>query len=309
MTRRQLASSFLKRIPITRELMDAYELIDQLRDCPAARMPGHYQSPIPSLSQIQADRERIFAMPEELPGVDLNAQGQLALGMELAPYMAECPFPENETPPYRYFGSNEFFSWGDALVLNAMIRHWRPARILEVGSGFSSAMILDTVEHHLAGNARCTFIEPYPERLQSLLRPDDYRRCKLIVNRVQAVGLEPFGELSAADILLIDSSHTSKVGSDVNWLLFEVFPRVAPGVLVHVHDVFFPFEYPEDWFETGYAVNEAYLLRAFLTFNRHYEIVFWNDYLKKCHSEWLNQHLPGCLRGWSTSIWLRVKDD
>src|SRR5262249_52409137 len=100
-------------------------------------------------------------------------------------------------------------------------------------------------------------------------------------------------------------SHISKIGSDVNWLFFEVLPRVAPGVLIHVHDIFYPFEYPETWLSMGFAVNEAYLLRALLMFNDRLEIIFWNHYLKKCHADWLTQTLPGCLKGWSTSIWLR----
>ena len=80
-------------------------------------------------------------------------------------------------------------------------------------------------------------------------------------------------------------------------------------MLVHVHDIFFPFEYPEAWFKNGYAVNEAYILRAFLTFNDRFEIIFWNDYLKKRDADWLSRTLPGCLKGWSTSIWLRSAGD
>ena len=88
-------------------------------------------------------------------------------------------------------------------------------------------MILDTVEHYLGGATRCTFIEPYPDRLRSLLRPEDEHRCRVIVDRVQSVGLAPFLELSAGDILLIDGSHVSKVGSDTNWLIFEML-RACP---------------------------------------------------------------------------------
>ena len=146
--------------------------------------------------------------------------------MELAPFVADCPLPVTATPPWRYHGDNGWFSWGDAVVLYALIRSSRPARILEVGSGFSSAVILDTVEHHLGDTTHCTFIEPYPDRLRSLLRPDDQQRCQVVVNRVHTVGIDPFLELAAGDILLIDSSHVSKVGSDVNWLIFEVLPRL-----------------------------------------------------------------------------------
>jgi Methyltransferase domain len=305
MTLKRLTNDLLRRIPIGKEVVQARDIMHKLRDCPGAHDLGNYQSPIPRLSEIQADRDRIFALPEEIPGIPLNGAGQRALGAELAPLVAECPFPTAATPPWRYYGGNDFFSWGDSLVLHALIRHFRPARILEVGSGFSSAVILDTVEHYLGNATRCTFIEPYPDRLRSLLRPEDEGRCTVIVDRVQAVGLAPFGELAAGDILLIDSSHVSKVGSDVNWLFFEALPRLAPGVLVHVHDVFYPFEYPENWFAMGFATNEAYLLRAFLTFNDRFEIYFWSDYLKKYDADWLARNLPACLKGWSSSIWLR----
>ena len=218
--------------------------------------------------------------------------------------MAECPFPETPTPPWRYYGGNDFFSWGDSLVLHALIRHYRPSRILEVGSGFSSAAILDTVEQYLGDATRCTFVEPYPERLRSLLRPGDERRCTVFVDRVQSVGLGPFRELSEGDILLIDSSHVSKVGSDVNWLFFEVLPRIAPGVLVHVHDVFFPFEYPENWFRMGFAVNELHA-PVILNLQQSLRDPLLEGLPPEARRQWLTRTLPGCLKGWSSSIWLR----
>ena len=112
----------------------------------------------------------IFAIPKEFPGIDLNVEGQRLLGMDLAPIVADCPFPRAATPPWRYHADNDWFSWGDVVVLHALIRNFRPARILEVGSGFSSAVILDTVEHYMGSTTHCTFIEPYPDRLRSLLR-------------------------------------------------------------------------------------------------------------------------------------------
>jgi Methyltransferase domain len=306
MTATRLMRGLLRRFPIGKEFLDAYDLMRVSRDCPAAHHPGEYQSPIPSLSRIKAQRERIFNIPKEIPGVDLNIAGQRALGMKIAPLVADCPFPQTKTPPWRYFGANNWFSWGDAVVLHALLRHNRPARVVEVGSGYSSAVILDTVEHYLSGSCHCTFVEPHPERLQSLLRPDDQERCRVIVEPVETLSLDPFRELSTGDILLIDSSHVSKVGSDVNWLFFEVLPRLGPGVFVHVHDVKFPFEYPENWFEKGFAPNEAYILRSFLMFNYQFQIAFWNDCLRECEGQWLAQNLPGCLKGWNTSIWLRT---
>lgn len=174
----RLMRGLLKWMPIGKDYVRAYGLMQKLRDCPAARDLQTYSSPIPSLSQIKTDRDWIFAIPKEFPGIDLNVAGQRTLGMELAPFVADCPFPVTATPPWRYHVDNDWFSWGDAVVLYALIRSSRPARILEVGSGFSSAVILDTVEHHLGDTTHCTFIEPYPDRLRSLLRPDDQQRCR-----------------------------------------------------------------------------------------------------------------------------------
>jgi hypothetical protein len=298
----------LKRTPIIKDFVKTYDLMQKAGDYPGLQYLTVYVSPIPSLSAIKADRDRIFAIPTEIPGIDLNVAGQRALGMQLAPFVADCPLPETHTPPWRFHhGGQVFFTGADAFVLYALIRHFRPARLVEVGCGYSSALILDTVEHYLGDTTRCTFIEPYPDRLQSLLRPNDQGRCKVIVDRAQNVGLDPFLELSAGDFLIIDSSHVSKVGSDVNWLTFEVLPRVAPGVIVHIHDIWFPFEYSEFGFEKGWAGNEAYMLRAFLMFNPRFEIIFWTHYLKTCETEWLRQNLPGCLRDpLCSSIWLRV---
>jgi hypothetical protein len=306
MTATRLIRGLLRRIPIGQEFLQAYDLMRDARDCPAAHHPGLYHSPIPSVSEIKAQRERIFAIPKELPAIDLNVADQFALGKQIAPFVAACPFPQTQTPPWRYYGDNNWFPWGDAVVLHALMRHFRPARVVEVGSGYSSAVILDTIEHDLSGQGSCTFIDPYPERLRSLLRPEDQERCQVIASPVETVGLDPYRELSAGDILVIDSSHVSKVGSDVNWLFFEVLPRLSAGVLVHVHDVRFPFEYPENLLEQGLADNEAYMLRAFLMYNNQFKIIFWNNFLRKTEAEWLAQNLPGCLKGWSTSIWLRT---
>jgi Methyltransferase domain len=303
----RLMRRVLRRIPIANEFAKKYDFVLKAGDCPGVRGLGGYTSPIPSLSEIKADHDRIFAIPRELPGIDLNAAGQRALGLEIAPFVADFPLPETHTPPWRFHGDQGFYSGVDALVLYAMLRHFRPGRVVEVGSGYSSALILDTVEHYLGGTTRCTFIEPYPDRLHSLLRPDDQLRCKVIVDRVQNVALDPFLELSAGDFLVIDSSHVSKVGSDVNGLIFEVLPQIAPGVVVHVHDIWFPFEYPAPGFEWGRSDNEAYILRAFLIFNRRFEIIFWNHYLRRCETEWVAQNLPRFIGPRQcSSIWLRA---
>src|SRR5207249_2885268 len=165
-----------------------------------------------------------------------------------------------------------------SLTLFAMMRLHRPRRVIEVGSGFSSALMLDVNDRFPERRTQFTFIDPHPDRLTPVLRSTDSSSARVVTQHVQDVPLTIFGELESDDFLFIDSSHVAKFGSDVNYLYFEILPRLTPGVLVHVHDIFWPFEYPTEWIREGRAWNEAYLLRAFLTFNKAYEIVFWTPY-------------------------------
>jgi hypothetical protein len=226
--------------------------------------PGHYHSPLPGW----ADVGRAPAEPgTELPAIDLNVGGQVALLRTLAGRVSGQPFPEHPTPGTRYYVENGFFPYWDAVVLCAVLRHFRPRRVVEVGSGFSSAVMLDTRDQCLDPDTQFTFIGPQPGRLACLLRAADRERCHVVPKPVQDVGLEPFRALRPNDILFVDSSHVAKVGSDVNRIVFEVLPALRPGVLVHIHDIFWPLDYPAEWYAGGRAWNEAYLVRAFLQFN------------------------------------------
>ena len=116
--------------------------------------------------------------------------------------------------------------------------------------------------------------------------------------------LSVFDALSANDILFVDSTHVSKTGSDVNHLFFEILPRLASGVLVHLHDIFFPFEYPQDWVLGGRSWNEIYMLRAFLQYNNAFRIVFMNTFLEHFHESRFADRMPLCLKNRGGSIWL-----
>jgi len=165
--------------------------------------------------------------------------------------------------------------------------------------------MLDTRDRFLAGELELTLIEPYTDRLHSLLRPEDEAAITLIEQRVQDVPLSAYDVLEDGDVLFIDSTHVSKIGSDVNHLVFEVFPRLRPGVFVHVHDIPHPFEYPAKWVAEGRAWNEAYLLRAFLQYNSAFEVVFFGSHAQHFHREWIAGHMPLALERGSGSIWLR----
>lgn len=297
----------LGRLPFVARVVRAQRLEAADRDSPQAFSPGHYHSPVPSVVEVEADAPRIFANDRrDLPGIDLREAAQLSLIEEFAGYYDQIPWQPGPTEGLRYHFENNMFSYSDAIFLYSMIRHARPGRVVEVGSGFSSALMLDTNERFMDGSIRFTFIEPNQDRLLSLLTEQDRSRVELIQHKVQHVDIETFRSLRSGDIVFVDSSHVCKVGSDVNHLLFEVFPVLASGVYVHIHDVFYPFEYPREWVSRGFGWNEDYLVRAFLTFNSRFSVVAFNTYLEQFHADWFRQKMPLCLENTGGSLWLRV---
>ena len=289
--------------------------------------PGHPYSPIPS----ESDRSRAVTISgtgrREIPLVDLRDDQQWALLAALQPEYPETAQWLGSDEPRRFALDNTWFAGSDAVCFALMLRHLRPRRLVEVGSGYSSALALDIDETFLSGSTRFTFIDPDVARLRSLLvvgddggavggRAADRSRgggaadaARVIIqSEVQDVPLDVFTELGDGDILAIDSSHVARAGSDVSHLLFEVLPALAPGVLVHIHDIFHPFEYPQRWLSAGVALNEAYALHALLQSNERLAIVLWNHYLIRFQREWFAEHMPLCLSApfETGGIWLRV---
>lgn len=251
--------------------------------------PGHFYSPLPDLKEIRKRENELFdAADEEVPGIDFNTGGQRDLLRRLADFQADMPFGETPREGLRYYLNNDYFSYSDGIVLYSMIRHLRPKRILEVGSGYSSAVILDTNELFLDGSIACTFIDPNPERL---LRFANRETIDLLECGLQEADPERFRALQENDILFIDSTHVSKVGSDVNELFGRILPSLNKGVVIHLHDIFHPFEYPKHWFYEGMIWNEAYVVRSFLQYNNAFRILFWNDYLAKYHEPEVRVHI------------------
>jgi hypothetical protein len=269
--------------------------------------PGHYYSPIPAQADLLEHADRIWPdpPPRSVPGIDLNEEGQLALLAELAQYYPEQPFSDEKQEGLRYYFQNDMFSYADALYLYGMLRKLRPHRLIEVGSGYSSSVTLDTNERFLGGQVQCTFVDPEPQRLLSLLSADDWSTVEIIPGQIQDVPLTRFDALGANDILFIDSSHVSKAGSDVNHLFFEVLPRLAAGVYVFLHDMFYPFEYPREWLEWGRHYTEDYLIRAFLMHNHDYEMVLFGSYLYTFHADRMRELMPLTLHNPGASLWLR----
>jgi predicted O-methyltransferase YrrM len=270
--------------------------------------PGHYHSPIVSVAEVSARTSVIFDKSKKgIAGVELREVEQIELLHELSRMYDSIPFKDVKQPAFRYYFDNGFYCQSDGIFLHLVMRHFKPKRIIEIGSGFSSALMLDTNELFFGSTIDLTFIEPYPNRLFSLVKSDEKTKYKILETNLQDVPLERFDELGENDILFVDSTHVSKTGSDVNRVIFDILPRLKKGVLIHFHDIFYPFEYPKEWVLgwNGFGWNEDYILRAFLMHNPHYEIVLFNTFLENFHREWFERNMPNCLKDEGGSLWLR----
>ena len=250
--------------------------------------PIHYYEPLPDFRSItteQITRRRNYA------GIDFAWEDQLALATQLAHY-------KDELSTLDFDFSNDFFSGFDAAVYYALIRHLRPQRVIEIGGGYSTQIANKALARN--GEGRLTCVEPYPEA--RLL--DANLNIELIQDRVEQIDVDFFSCLDANDILFIDSSHAVKFGSDVCYEFLEVLPRLKPGVWIHVHDIFFPHDYPAEWLlDRRLALNEQYLLEAFLAFN--------NSFVPQLANYWIClDHADAAAHLWSigtrgSSFWMK----
>jgi predicted O-methyltransferase YrrM len=254
--------------------------------------PGHFYSPL----SAEADLSRALGWTDA-PGVNMAEDRQLALAAQLAPVLAELPAGP------RYAPANDTFGPADAAVYRAMLAHLRPARVMEVGSGYSTALALDEADANSQLAAlQITCIEPFPDRLLSIVSESDLSRLTLLRKPVQDVDPAVYQQLGRDDVLFVDSTHVVKPGSDVVWLFLHVLPQLAPGVVVHVHDVFWPFEYPARWLRQRRDWTEAYLVHAFLAGNDSWEILFFSSWFWRYRPELVPRPLA---REEPGSIWLR----
>lgn len=271
--------------------------------------PGHYYSPIVLVDDIKKREDEIWGKvtKDGITGIDLRTKEQISLIAELSKYYADIPFKADKQPNIRYQFENGFYLYTDGIVLYSMMRHFNPKKIIEVGSGFSSAVMLDTNELFFNNNINLTFIEPYPEeRLLPLMTEKDRKTTTVIKDFVQSVSLDVFKQLEAGDILFIDSTHVVKTGSDVNYILFEILPALQSGVLIHFHDVFYPFEYPKDWVYKGHNWNEDYFLKAFLMYNDKFEIKLFSEYIHRLHKEAFKD-MPLSYKNTGGNLWIVKK--
>lgn len=288
----QAALRVLKRIPF-REVQ---------------RLGYHFQrndfySPLNDCGFLDTNKDLWKSRPPSI-AVDWNRDGQLATARMVAQFVTELSDIPDRHPPGKveYCWQNDFWNNADAIVQYGLLRALQPRRVVEVGCGWSSLLMKRALDRN---DVRCavTQIEPYPNPELFAHFPRDWEHHPCILQRAP---FGPFEALQEGDICFYDGSHCAKVASDVNWFFFEILPRLAPGVIIHLHDIFLPEDYPDEWiFERGQTWNEQYVLQAFLMNNKDYEILIANRYLWKRESANLDQLYQGIQPSYGCSFWMR----
>lgn len=265
----------------TSEAIESNEAAPQQAPAIEASHPnGHFYSPVVDPGEVLVYASRLWPeTPPTIAGVDFNDASHRHVLEELFPaWFGEYDYPEEGATDEEltgYYTRNSQFSWLDGRSLFVLLRAWRPKRLIEVGSGYSTLLSADVNRRFLAGQCDMICIEPYP---RPFLR-DPRFGTRLVESKVQDVPLQAYDVLEAGDILFIDSSHVCKTGSDVNHLYFEILPRLKPGVRIHIHDIFLPYEYPRNWVvDDNRSWNEQYLLRAMLMDSCAYKVLFGSSY-------------------------------
>lgn len=236
----------------------------------------HFYSPIPYLRELTDD---LWSRHSELIGIDLNEKKQLELlSSFVSTYRDEYEqFPlEKTTILHEYYVNNRVFESVDGEILYCMIRRFKPRRLIEIGSEFSTRLIVQSILKNKEENdqygCHLTTIDPFSRGIVRDGFPH-FSSLQLISKKVQDIPLSEFSTLSENDILFIDTSHVLKTGGDVAYEYLEILPRLKKGVVIHIHDIFLPAEYPKTWlFDSNFFFNEQYLLQAFLAFNNSFEV-------------------------------------
>jgi hypothetical protein len=270
--------------------------------------PVHFYEPIPDTASLKAD---LWSKQSELIGININADSQIRLLSIFSQKFKEEyeSFPQIRLNNCQFSLANNYFFTVDAEILYCMIRYFKPRKVLEIGSGYSTLLsaqaILKNKEDDPNYYCELVAIEPYPNEFLKAGFPG---LSNLVIKKIQDIPFSEFAKLAENDILFIDSSHVLTIGSDVQYEYLEILPRLSKGVLVHIHDIFLPAEYPKEWILKEYRFwTEQYLLQAFLTFNENYEIVWAGSYMHLKHPEMLERAFNSYKRSkkWPGSFWMR----
>ena len=298
---KQFIKNMMNRLPYIKGL---YSQVNRFNEN-ACFPPGHFYSPIVLVKDIKNRETKIWKSKEidRINDINLNIDEQKSLIDKFSKFYKDLPFKKESVEGLRYKFNNGMYSFTDGIIFYSMMRYLHPKKIIEVGSGHSSALMLDVNQQFFDNEIKICLIEPYPNRLYKLITNKDKVNTTVIEKNVQDVDLSFFKKLHKGDILFIDSTHVSKCGSDVNYILFEILPILNSGVFIHFHDIFYPFEYPKEWVYEGRNWNENYILRAFLTHNENYKIKIFSHYLHEHHS-YVFDCMPLAFENSGGNLWL-----
>lgn len=258
-------------------------------------LPVHYYSPIPDTRLLRRNGS-IFDRKSDLLGIEMNDEKQIELVKKIAATFRDeyTSIPVESTGnPTVYYLSNGSFGFVSGQMHYCIVRHFKPKNVIEIGSGHSTLITLKAIranDSESGSVTKFTAIEPYPENFLSHLTDGNFT---LVKSKVEDVDIGMFSELGGNDILFIDSSHVSRIGSDVNFEMMEILPRLATGVIVHIHDIQFPFDYFRSYIlDEHHFWNEQYLVQAFLMYNDSFEVLWCASYMASNHADLLAEHFP-----------------
>jgi len=291
----------------TPTLRDALDIVGRtnfraLQDLGIHVQPNDFYTPLNDCAFLDANRDLWAAPPRSPEGIAWNLGGQLAVAREVGGFVHELrDIPAQSSRAGEFCWDNHFWNNTDALVQYGLVRSRQPRRYVEIGCGWSSLLL----SRALARNTQpCVvdLIEPYGNDALLNSLPTSWTHHRTMLQRAP---FELFDRLGAGDVLFYDGSHCAKVASDVTWFFFRVLPRLRPGVLIHLHDIFLPDDYPEEWvFERGQTWNEQYVLQAFLMHNDAYRVTIANRYLFKHAGNALADIYCGVQPPWGCSFWM-----
>lgn len=298
-TLRKTLAGLITKVP--QGIMTDHAHFDLFQSAGWHATPVHFYQPIPDTSQLP---DSLWDTPSELPGIDKNMASQIQLLKEIDDSGFLKEYHDLPTAPAKVKGYSRDVGFGgpDGALLYGLIRKFQPKRIIEIGAGHSTILATLALEEN-GKKYDFTTIEPFPQRF---IKENLGDSIELIPKPVEQIPANYFQVLDSNDILFIDSSHTIRIGGDVLHEILEILPRLKPGVVIHIHDIFLPHHLPKDWVKNRHMFwDEQYLIQAFLAFNSSFEIIWSYGLMHSEQKDQLSARFPGCHRESGGSLWLR----
>lgn len=245
-------------------------------------VPIHYYQPIFDHSRVT---DSVWESRSSLAGIDFDEGAQVEVLAALAAYGGECEWPEKGTG---YHWDNRSFGYTSACLLHAMVRWLQPRQIIEVGAGWSTLVSVGAMARN--GRVTLTTIDPYAPEYAAA------QGVHVIREPIELTDPHLLATLGENDLLFIDSSHVARTGGDVNFLYLDVLPRLRSGVVVHIHDIYLPYEYPRIYSQrerSRFFWNEQYLLQAFLALNPAFRVELASYLVFRDHAAEFAAAFPG----------------